>query len=177
MARHPRQGGGGRFATARRGLRTCARTRPYRVVLVAVAAFAGRNKGRPDPLLRHGLRPYRNGSPGRRSTLASSFGASTADVDRAPPGPVRPTPSAAHQPEFSLVGRHQSKVAIELVAPMICKGAPPLVAENRRSFDRISKRPSELWSASSCGQRAIRRGRSRALSASAKEGYSPFGKR
>ena len=33
------------------GPRTVARTRPYRLVLVAVAAFAGWNEGRSDPLL------------------------------------------------------------------------------------------------------------------------------
>ena len=37
---------------------------------------------------------------------------------------------AAHQPKFSLVGRHQAKVAIELIAPMTRKGAPPLGAES-----------------------------------------------
>src|SRR5262249_23290817 len=64
--------------------------------------------------------------PGRRSMLASSFGASTADVDRAPPGPVRLTRTSTRvQPcrPSSVQGGD------ELVAPMICKGAPPLVAE------------------------------------------------
>ena len=42
---------------------------------------------------------------------------------------ARPKLRAAHQPKLGLVGRHQPKVTIELVAPVACKRAPALGAQ------------------------------------------------
>ena len=86
--RHPRPGGGAGFAAARRGPRTVARARPYRVVLAAVTVVAGWNQGRQDPLLRHGG-PYRGCSRAGRTPPSPLSGAAAADVDRAAAGAVR----------------------------------------------------------------------------------------
>ena len=118
--------------------------RPYRLVLVAVAALAGRDQGRQDPLLRHGG-PYRGCSRAGRTPPSPRAGAAAADVDRAAAGAVRlGRTSRGASAKLGFIGRHQPKVTIELVAPMAGKRTPALGAKARRSFDRISRLPSGL---------------------------------
>ena len=103
------------------------RPRPYRLVLAAIAALAGRvevdrilcyDTAAPTEAIR--------GTDGRRPHQAS--GAAATGVDRAAAGAVRLGRNFARRikPKLGFVRRHQPKVTIELVAPMAGKRTPAL---------------------------------------------------